>query len=234
MPPTPPGQASRPATSTPPAPTAVVGFRARRRSPAMMALGVALIVGGAMGGFLLYQETGERTPVLAVAKEVPVGDVIEASDLMEVSLSLDPAVKVFEADQRGEVEGKRAAVALVPGSVLAKEQVTDRELVKDGEQLVGIGLKASQLPATRLSPGDEVQIVFTPSEGEQAAGKNDANSPDAGPESVAARIVRVGAEQQTTGDRVVDVAVPAAQGARLAAQASTGDVALVVGSEGGS
>ncbi|WP_328863276.1 hypothetical protein [Streptomyces sp. NBC_00306] len=44
----------------------------------------------AAGGFLTWQKTGERTPVLAVAQIGNAGDVIEESDLTDTSVSLDP------------------------------------------------------------------------------------------------------------------------------------------------
>ncbi|MFC9259366.1 SAF domain-containing protein [Streptomyces hydrogenans] len=220
-----------PAQQAPPQiPGAVVGFRARRRRPGMYALAIALIAAGGSGGFLAFQATGERTPVLAVARGVQAGDVIKDADLIEAQVQLDPALKPVLAAERDKVVGKRAAVALTPGSLLTQGQATSRTLVKAGERLVGIGLKASQMPATRLSPGDKVLVVATPAEG-QIAGE-DGKRP--APVEIAARIVKVGEKQATTGDTVVDVAVPSQFGSVLAAQAATGDVALVVDSPGGS
>jgi hypothetical protein len=199
----------------------------------MAALGVALIAAGGLGGFLAYQETGHRTPVLAVARAVQAGDVIKDADLVVASVALDPALKPVKATDRKTVVGKRAAAALVPGALLATGQVTDRALVRAGEQLVGIGLKASQLPASRLSPGDTVLVVSTPSEAARAArestGKGAASQ---APKTVQARVVRVGEKAANTGDVVVDVAVPAAEGPALAAQAATGNVALTLDAGG--
>ncbi|GHG04248.1 SAF domain-containing protein [Streptomyces filamentosus] len=227
----PPAAGQVPAQQGPPQiPGAVVGFRARRRRPGMYALAIALIAAGGSGGFLAFQATGERTPVLAVARPVQAGDVIKDADLIEAQVQLDAALKPVLAAERDKVVGKRAAVALTPGSLLTQGQATSRTLVKAGERLVGIGLKASQMPATRLSPGDKVLVVATPAEG-QIAGE-DGKRP--APVEIAARIVKVGEKQATTGDTVVDVAVPSQFGAVLAAQAATGDVALVVDSPGGS
>ncbi|MFI5808723.1 SAF domain-containing protein [Streptomyces sp. NPDC051561] len=218
-----------------PAPTVSVGFKARRRRPAMAALGVALIAAGGLGGFLAYQETGHRTPVLAVAQAVQAGDTIKDADLVVASVALDPALKPVPAADRAKIVGKRAAAALVPGSLLTQGQVTDRALVRPGEQLVGIGLKPAQLPASRLSPGDTVFVVSTPSEAARAAQSTGAKTtvPKA-PPTVQARVVRVGDKAANTGDVVVDVAVPAANGPSLAAQAATGDVALTLDAGGAS
>jgi len=197
----------------------------------MYALAIALIAAGGSGGFLAFQATGERTPVLAVAKSVQAGDVIKDADLIEAQVQLDPALKPVPAADRDKIVGKRAAVALTPGSMLTQGQVTTRTLVKPGERLVGIGLKASQMPATRLSPGDKVLVVATPADGQTtaAAGKDGDRRE---PQQIAARIVRVGEKQASTGDTVVDVAVPSQFGPALAAQAATGNVALVVDAPG--
>ncbi len=195
----------------------------------MYALAIALIAAGGGGGLLAFQATGERTPVLAVAKGVEAGDVIKDSDLVEAQVQLDPALKPVPAAERAKVVGKRASVALSPGALLTRGQVTTRTLVKPGERLVGIGLKASQMPASRLSLGDKILVVATPADGQSTAGKD---GESAAPQTIAARVVRVGEKSQTTGEQVVDVAVPSQFGPVLAAQAATGHVALVVDGPG--
>ncbi|MFE6459690.1 SAF domain-containing protein [Streptomyces cinereoruber] len=225
----PAGTGQVPAQPTPQVPGAAVGFRARRRRPGMYALAIALIAAGGGGGLLAFQATGERTPVLAVAKGVEAGDVIKDSDLIEAQVQLDPALKPVPAAERAKVVGKRASVALTPGALLTQGQVTTRTLVKPGERLVGIGLKTSQMPASRLSPGDKILVVSTPADGQSAAGKD---GEGADPQTIAARVVRVGEKSQTTGEQVVDVAVPSQFGPTLAAQAATGNVALVVDGPG--
>ncbi|MFE5595454.1 SAF domain-containing protein [Streptomyces sp. NPDC056549] len=212
-------------------PGAAVGFRARRRRPGMYALAIALIAAGGGGGFLAFQATGERTQVLAVAHNVEAGDVITDGDLVEAAVQLDPALKPVPASERDGVVGKRAAVALTQGALLTRGQVTTQTLVKPGERLVGIGLKSSQMPASRLSPGDRILVVSTHADGQGDTGKDGDST---GPQQILARIVRVGEKQQNTGEQVVDVAVPSQFGPVLAAQAATGNVAIVVDGPGGS
>lgn len=195
----------------------------------MYALAIALIAAGGGGGFLAFEAAGERTPVLAVASGVEAGDVIKDSDLIEAQVQLDPALKPVLAAERERVVGKRASVALTPGALLTQGQVTTRTLVKLGERLVGIGLKTSQMPASRLSPGDRILVVSTPADGQIAGEKT---GEGAAPQQIAARVVRVGERQQATGEQVVDVAVPSRFGPALAAQAATGNVALVVDGPG--
>ncbi|WP_372350932.1 hypothetical protein [Streptomyces sp. KL116D] len=69
------------------------------------------------------------------------------------------------------------------------------------------------MPDSVLRPGDTVQVVFTSDDPAADAAKD-----TAGPASVQARVVRVGAARESTGERVVDVAVPRSQGGKLAAR----------------
>ncbi|MFJ8165588.1 SAF domain-containing protein [Streptomyces sp. NPDC096136] len=213
--------------------------RQRRRRPGLIALSVALIAAGGLSGALLFTASGQRSSVLVVARDVPVGATLTDADLAPASLALDPVVKAVPAANRAGLVGQRAAVALKAGSLLSPSQVTATSLVKNGEQLVGVALKPSQLPASRLAPGQKVLIVSTPDPAQAGA----AASPGAGkpaepapaPKTLAATVVAVGAAAPATGVVVVDVAVPAADGPVLASRVATGAVALIVAAqEGGS
>ncbi|MEV6048668.1 SAF domain-containing protein [Streptomyces xanthochromogenes] len=201
----------------------------------MLALAAALIAAGAVGNYLYWTQNGQRSPVLVMARDVPAGTVIQDADLAEASVALDPALKAIGTGQRAQVVGKRAAVELLPGSLLAPGQITSRTLVHQDEQLVGLNLKPGQMPDSPLRPEDQVQVVFTGDGGAASVGKN-GKGQDSGPVTVEARIVRVGNRQDSTGQQVIDVAVKSVDGPRLAAQAAAGNVALAVkaASEAGS
>lgn len=220
-----------------PAPRVV---RQRRRRPGLIALSVALIAAGGLSGALLFTASGQRSSVLVVTRDVPVGTALTEADLAPASLALDPVVKAVPAAKKTGLVGQRAAVALKAGSLLSPGQVTAVSLVKTGEQLVGVALKPSQLPASRLSPGQKVLIVSTPDPAQGGAGA----TPGAGkpgeaasalvPKTLAATVVAVGVAAPATGVVVVDVAVPAADGPVLASRVATGAVALIVAAQEGS
>lgn len=92
---------------------------ARRRRPGVIALSLALIAAGGAGVAVLLLQVGDRTDVLTVARDVPVGQVLTEDDLGKASLALDPAVKAVGAGDLKSVVGKRAAVELKPGSLLS-------------------------------------------------------------------------------------------------------------------
>ncbi|MFE2135969.1 SAF domain-containing protein, partial [Streptomyces sp. NPDC059466] len=131
----------------------------------MIALSMGLIAAGGAGVAVLLLQVGHRTEVVTVVRDVQVGQVLTEQDLGKASIALDPAMKAVSVDDLDQVVGKRAAVELRPGSLLAPSQVTKHSLVKAGEQLVPIGLKPEQIPATTLVPGQKVQLVHVPAPG---------------------------------------------------------------------
>jgi hypothetical protein len=208
-------------------------LRQRRRRPGLIALSVALIAVGGLSGAVLYTSSGHRTSVVVVARDVPIGAQITQADLTDASLALDPAVKSVKASAEKALVGQRAAVDLKAGSLLAPSQVTRKTLVGPDEQLVGVSLKPSQLPATQLMPGQKVLIVSTPDPNAVTTpgGTSLAENP---PQTLAATVVTVGNPESGTGVVVVDVAVPSGDGPALASRVATGNVALIVASWDGS
>lgn len=219
-----------PAQGQPAGPVAPPRISARRRRPGLIALSLALIAAGGTGVVVLVLQAGHRTQVVTVTRDVQVGEVLTEADLGHASVALDPAVKAVTADDLDSVVGKRAAVELRPGSLLAPSQVTSHQLIKANEQLVPVGLKPEQVPATALTPGQKVRLVHVPTQGEDTTTAKDTQTP----ESVPARVVKAGKAAPGTGVVVVDVATTTDDGPRLAAWVSSGNVRLVLDAPGGS
>ncbi|SHH34613.1 SAF domain-containing protein [Streptomyces sp. 3214.6] len=196
----------------------------------MIALSLALIAGGGAGVAVLLLQVGDRTEVVTVVREVQVGQVLTEGDLGKASLALDPAVKAVRSDDLDSVVGKRAAVELKPGSLLALSQVTKDSLVKAGEQLVPIGLEPKQIPATALVPGQRVQLVHVPAQGAADTGETS----DAVPQTIGGRVVKASGAAPGTGIMVVDVATSAADGPTTAAWVAAGTLRLVLTAADGS
>ncbi|MFD7708584.1 SAF domain-containing protein [Streptomyces sp. NPDC059786] len=203
---------------------------ARRRRPGVIALSLALIAAGGAGVAVLLLQVGDRTEVVTVVRDVQVGQVLTEKDLGRASVALDPAVRAVRGDDLGSVVGKRAAVELRPGSLLAPSQVTKDSLVKAGEQVVPIGLEPKQVPATALVPGQKVELVHVPA---QSATDSDGTS-DAAPETINGQVVKVSSAAPGTGVVVVDVATAAADGPRAAVWAAAGTLRLVLAAADGS
>ncbi|MFE4703112.1 SAF domain-containing protein [Streptomyces sp. NPDC056738] len=195
----------------------------------MIALSLGLIAAGGAGVAVLLLQVGHRTQVVTVVRDVQVGQVLTAKDLGKASVALDSTVKAVNADDLGQVVGKRAAVELRPGSLLAPSQVTRDDLVKAGEQLVPIGLKPDQVPATALMPGQKVQLVHVPVQGEAEIDK----APDSSPRTLPGRVVKASGAAPGTGVVVVDVATSADDGPTAAAWVAAGTLRLVLAAPGG-
>ena len=193
----------------------------RRRRPARLVAGVAVVALGALGAAYVTQVVSGAVPVVAVARDVPAGEVLERDDLSVARVSADPAVRPVPAGQLQSLVGQRAAVSLVAGSLLTAGAVTDQVLPTSGRSLVGVALTSSQLPAVPLQPGDRVRIVDTPT----AQGE----PPSTAPAATAGEVVStVGPDE--TGLTIVNVDVSERDAAGLAARAATGRVALVLDS----
>ncbi|TFV92224.1 flagellar biosynthesis protein FlgA [Blastococcus sp. CT_GayMR20] len=199
----------------------VLGRPRRRRRPALLALAVTMVILGALGATYLATSLGQTSPVIAMAREVPWGQPVTAADLVEARITSDPALEPIPYGERDEVVGLVAATTLAPGSLLTRQALTDQRLPGPGQQLVGVGVSAVQLPATTLRPGDDVLLVPV------AAGTAPAGSGAGGSGVVEATVVQSG-PPGADGLRVVDVLVDAADGPAVAARAAAGLVAIVV------
>ena len=194
----------------------------RRRRPALLALALALVVLGALGAAYLATSLGQTSPVIAMARQVPWGQTITAADLVEARVSSDPALAPIPYADRDQVIGMVAATTLTAGSLLTREALTEEPLPPPGQQLVGVGVTAVQLPTTQLRPGDEVLLVPGASSGGVGA-----PAASGTPRTVEATVVQSGSPG-TDGLRVVDVLVDAADGPDVAARAAAGLIAIVV------
>ncbi|MFF2074250.1 SAF domain-containing protein [Kitasatospora sp. NPDC058162] len=188
-------------------------LRARRRRPAVLAMAVALIAAGGLGGAVLYNSTGQRVAVLALARDVPWGQVITDDDLVVARIAGDPALHPVAAQDRSRAVGLRAATDLKRGAMLTGSDLAQGLSVLPGQIVVGVSAKRTQLPASRLQPGVQIVVVNTPDNGR--------------PDSLAATVITVG-RVDTDGSQVVDVAVGSADGPRLAQWVAGGRIQVLL------
>ena len=135
----------------------------RQRHNGFIALAVALIVGLAAIGAYLYSTAGSKTPVVMVIHRIPVGQVVQRSDLTTVGVS-GPVVAVAGGNLASLV-GQRAAVTLLPDTLLQRAMVTSGETLPAGQAQVGVAVRSGQIPADGLVAGDLVRVVQLPVKG---------------------------------------------------------------------
>ncbi|WP_405007265.1 SAF domain-containing protein [Kitasatospora purpeofusca] len=213
------------ASSTAPAPVAVPeqgrgaprtpgrALGARRRRPAVLAMAVALIAAGGLGGAVLYNSTGQRITVLALTRDVPWGQTLTEGDLVTVRIASDPALKPLDAADRAKAIGMRATTDLHRGGLLTKSDLAQSLVLNPGQLLVGVAARRTQLPATRLQPGLPVIVVYTADGGRS--------------ETLAATVFNAG-RADADGSQVFDVVVNEADAARLAGWVATGRIQVVL------
>jgi len=191
----------------------------RERHNGRIALAVVLIVGLAGGGAYLYSSAGSKTPVVEVVRQVQVGQALQRADLTTIDVS--GPVTAFGGGRLEELVGQRAAVTLVPHTLLQKAMVAQGQTLQTGQAQVGAAVTSGQIPADGLEPGDVVRVLRLPNK--DAAGT-------AGPASVLAARATVFSsvpDPTTNGATLLTLVVPDANSNQIAAASGAGLVALV-------
>lgn len=207
----------------------------RSRRPAMLALMVLTVALGAIGGYLLMQQSSERTQVVGLSRSVDWGQTISASDLVAIDVVPEPSLKTVSWADRNNLIGKQAAVGLRAGALVTPDAVTSSRLPDQGGAVVGLLLKEGQLPVAGLRPQDRVLVVLSDTQGAAVAGA--VASPGGGtstaaaePPGISAIVSTVGPIDQA-GSRTVDVIVSTDDVAQVAKAAAGGRVSLVLVSQ---
>ena len=195
-----------------------------------IALGVLLVVGLSAGFAYTYSQAGQRRSVLAVARPVPAGQELVAGDLKEALVSVDPALRPVPANRQASVIGRSAAVALVPGTLLSEAQLATGPLVPSGRDIVGLSLKAGQVPLG-VRVGDRVIVIRTPTNPTSGNGST-VNEVVAPILAANGQVLAVDTASATNGGTtVLSVVVDSRNAASVAAAAASGQASLVI--EGG-
>src|SRR6478735_9886449 len=114
----------------PPAP--LVEPAKRRRPVGLLAAAVVLAIAGGLGAVWAVNQSGERTDVVGVARQVDWGDVITAQDLAVVQVVPDVNLRPVPWADRSTLIGKRAATTLLPGGLVTDGSVTDAPVMGAG------------------------------------------------------------------------------------------------------
>lgn len=111
-------------------------LRQRRVRPGLLGLAVLLIALGGLGAAFAVTSVRATGSYLAVARPVEVGRTLSADDLVTVQVAGGQGLRPVPAGQLNEVIGKRAAVALAPGTLLTPAQLTADPLLGPGQQQI--------------------------------------------------------------------------------------------------
>jgi hypothetical protein len=143
---------------------------AHRRRPTVAIASLALVTSCVAIFTGLYLHAGNRVAVLAVARDVPQGHVVTSDDLIVVSISLSAGLSPIPAGDLRRVVGHRAAVSLLPGTLLGVKDLAVGTGPARGNAVVGVATKVGQLPAGGVATGDTVDVILTGSPATLATG----------------------------------------------------------------
>jgi hypothetical protein len=131
----------------------------RRVRVPQLALGVVLSGLAALGFVLFNAASVQRTPVLALATDVPRGQVLKVEDLQVVHVGTDDVLALTPADRSELLVGHAVVTDLTAGTLLTADQVAAGSALTPGAGVVGLALAPGQYPMPRLAIGDLVSVV---------------------------------------------------------------------------
>lgn len=134
----------------------------RERRPALAALALLLIVGGALASGWLALRAGDRADFLRVSAEVAQGQKIGQDDLETVSLpeNFDNAIP---ASEKSAIEGGYATTRLLPQTILTSDMVDESSGVADNTVQFSIDSKTASIVG-HLPNGANIAVYLTGSD----------------------------------------------------------------------
>ncbi|MEO3793985.1 SAF domain-containing protein [Nonomuraea sp. B10E15] len=188
----------------------------RERKPALAALAVLLILGGALATTLLVLRSGDRVSAIRVTQQIGAGQKFTAQALEEVKIAAE-GVDYVSWSQLDQVVGSFAAVTILPGTLLTNQMGAKASSeLGEGKATVGLALKPGQMPAG-LKEGDRVQLVHVPSRASQGESRVLAAS---------ALVFSVGDKSRTGNSGQITVVVDSSASPEIVAFASGGEIAV--------
>jgi Flp pilus assembly protein CpaB len=130
----------------------------RQRRPALAALALLLIVGGALVAGLLAVRMDSRVPVLVAKQAIEPGTQITEDDIGVVRVASDDIGLIGE-EYADEVVGAYAVTRIEPDTLLTENNVSSETPIPDGPAIVSVPLDGKLAPASTVRSGDLVQVV---------------------------------------------------------------------------
>lgn len=204
----------------------------RERRPALVAFGLVLVVGGALGSALVVHRSGDRLDVLVARHDVAAGELITAEDLGTARVAADGAAVVPAAALENFV-GTYATTRIPADTLVHRSMFLAGDTVPADAAVVGVVLGAQQRPTAPLTSGDVVRAFLVSSDGAGTVSGQPAGTVLLG----AARVVAAGSATAGTGTGgagslaadtgTVSLLVPTDRAADVVAAAAAGQIALV-------
>jgi hypothetical protein len=196
---------------------------ARERKPALAALALLLIAGGALGAGYLVLQNSHRVAAVEITQQLGAGERIPPAALREVDIAAGSGLSYVPWSQAGQVSQFYAATAIPPGTLLTSPMVARVNGLAAGKSVVGLALKDGQLPVG-LQAGDHVNLYQVSDATQSCPGT------PGGTLASNAVVLGIGVPQSATTASSIDVRValdPAVAGA-VTCNAANNNVAVAV------
>ncbi|HEX4220228.1 MAG TPA: SAF domain-containing protein [Acidimicrobiales bacterium] len=196
----------------------------------LVALGVLLVVGCAIGFSSAWLRAGGHQQVLVVANDLSTGQILTSSDLKTVQISGGNGLSVIPASQAAEMVGRPVAQPITSGSLLIPSDLGSSVGPPQGRAMVGLALKPGQYPPG-VAAGERVLVVLGGGSGSAASGSTgfSPSSSSNAEAPLAGTVVSVEqAPANSSESIIVSVQLAEGNGAAVASAASAGNVALAV------
>jgi hypothetical protein len=189
----------------------------RERKPALAALAVVLILGGALAvGYLMLQNS-KQVDAIQITQQIGQGQQIPQSAMQEVQVPANTGLHYVPWSQASQVARFFAAETIPPGTLLTSSMAVRTNQLTNGKAVMGLALKDGQLPAG-LAVGDHINLYEVSDAAESCPG------PPGSLLSGDAVVLGMSAASASSSSAVADVEValsPATAGA-VACSASNG------------
>jgi hypothetical protein len=131
----------------------------RKQRVPEMAIGIALVIGGALGSLLLFQSATNTITVVSASHVLSRGHVIAPGDLMAMELSEQSGRSFVQAGDAQSLVGKSMANDVGPSTPIHPSMLQVRDPLASGEALTSTAVEVGDFPPA-LADGDRVHLVF--------------------------------------------------------------------------
>jgi hypothetical protein len=204
----------------------------RERKPALAALAVLLILGGALASAYLVIASGNQVSAVRIREPVAAGQKIPLTAMEEVQISANTGLEYVPWADRQKFTQAHAVVNLVRGTLLTGGMAAPpgSNPAAQGRVVVGLALKPGQVPPGGLDSGDQVSVYAV-------GGQGGAGSIPAGTllaeQAFVYEVARPGEDDLQSDVVQISVAVPAEQAPQVTQAASAGAAAVALIPPGG-
>lgn len=193
--------------------------RVGRRSVRRVVAGLLLVLATVVTFWQVDLRRHVDEQFLAVARDVPAGQVIADADVRVVRVANPSGLDLVPAERRGGIVGRSAAVPLAAGSLLVSAQVGPAAWPAAGQAVIAVPVKPGRAPTSLTTGSRVVVLVAPPAGGQQASQQNN------GVRRAVATVVSVATGGDQVGTQLVTVLLAADSAEAVAA--APGDVSLV-------